>query len=64
MDRKEKTREMRSAIRRNHNASRTHGGLIDEYFVVDGPRYRVRAGVGGWRRVFAWFDKYLNSPTH
>ena len=29
------------------------------FFAVDRPQYRVHAAVDGWKRVFAWFDKYL-----
>ena len=30
------------------------------FFAVDRPQYRVHAAVDGWKKVFAWFDKYLN----
>lgn len=29
------------------------------FFSVDRPQYRVHAAIDGWKRVFAWFDKYL-----
>lgn len=29
------------------------------FFAVDRPSYRQHAAVDGWRKVFAWFDKYL-----
>ncbi len=29
------------------------------FFSVDRPQYRVHAAVDGWKRVFAWFGKYL-----
>jgi len=29
------------------------------FFAVDRPQYRVHAAVDGWKRVFAWFGKYL-----
>ncbi|HUP95572.1 MAG TPA: dienelactone hydrolase family protein [Burkholderiales bacterium] len=30
------------------------------FFAVDRPQYRVHAAVDGWKKVFAWFDKYLS----
>jgi carboxymethylenebutenolidase len=30
------------------------------FFAVDRPQYRVHAARDGWKRVFAWFDKYLH----
>jgi carboxymethylenebutenolidase len=29
------------------------------FFAVDRPQYRVHAAVDGWKKVFAWFGKYL-----
>lgn len=29
------------------------------FFAVDRPQYRVHAAVDGWKKVFAWFEKYL-----
>ena len=29
------------------------------FFAVDRPQYRVHAALDGWKRIFAWFDKYL-----
>ena len=29
------------------------------FFAVDRPNYRQVAAVDGWKKVFAWFDKYL-----
>jgi len=29
------------------------------FFAVDRPQYRVHAAVDGWKRVFAWYGKYL-----
>jgi carboxymethylenebutenolidase len=29
------------------------------FFAVDRPQYRVEAAQDGWKRVFAWFGKYL-----
>ncbi len=29
------------------------------FFAVDRPQYRQQAAVDGWKRVFAWLDKYL-----
>ncbi len=29
------------------------------FFAVDRPQYRQAAAVDGWKKVFAWFDKYL-----
>jgi carboxymethylenebutenolidase len=33
------------------------------FFAVDRPQYRVHAAVDGWKRVFAWFDKYLKNTN-
>ena len=30
------------------------------FFAVDRQQYRVHAAVDGWKKVFAWFDKYLH----
>ena len=30
------------------------------FFAVDRPQYRVHAALDGWKRVFAWFGKYLH----
>jgi len=29
------------------------------FFAVDRPQYRQAAAIDGWKKVFAWFDKYL-----
>jgi len=29
------------------------------FFAVDRPQYRQHAAMDGWKKVFAWFDKYL-----
>lgn len=29
------------------------------FFAVDRPQYRVAAALDGWKKVFAWFGKYL-----
>ena len=29
------------------------------FFAVDRPQYRVHAAMDGWKKVFAWFGKYL-----
>ncbi|HZN22701.1 MAG TPA: dienelactone hydrolase family protein [Burkholderiales bacterium] len=34
------------------------------FFAVDRPQYRVHAAIDGWKRVFAWFDKYPNSTNN
>ena len=34
------------------------------FFAVDRPQYRVHAAIDGWKRVFAWFDKYLKSTNN
>ncbi|MEO8442550.1 MAG: dienelactone hydrolase family protein [Betaproteobacteria bacterium] len=31
------------------------------FFAVDRPQYRVHAAVDGWKKVLAWFGKYLNT---
>ena len=33
------------------------------FFAVDKPNYRQHAAVDGWERVFAWYEKYLQSPV-
>ena len=30
------------------------------FFAVDRPQYRVHAAVDGWKKVFAWFGRYLH----
>jgi carboxymethylenebutenolidase len=30
------------------------------FFAVDRPQYRVHAALDGWKRVLAWFEKYLS----
>jgi carboxymethylenebutenolidase len=32
------------------------------FFSVDQDRYRVYAAVDGWKKMLAWFEKYLKSP--
>ncbi len=32
------------------------------FFSVDRDRYRVHAAVDGWKKMLAWFEKYLKSP--
>jgi carboxymethylenebutenolidase len=32
------------------------------FFAVDRPSYRQHAAVDGWRKMLAWFEKYLK-PT-
>lgn len=32
------------------------------FFSVDRPSYRVEAAVDGWKKVFAWYEKYLKTP--
>jgi carboxymethylenebutenolidase len=31
------------------------------FFAVDRPQYRQHAALDGWKKVFAWFDKYLRT---
>ena len=38
----------------HHYENAGHG-----FFAVDRPQYRVHAAVDGWKKVFAWYDKYL-----
>ena len=37
----------------------THENAGHAFFAVDRPQYRVHAAVDGWKKVFAWFGKYL-----
>ncbi len=39
----------------------TYEGAGHAFFSVDRPAYRPEAAVDGWRRVFAWFDRYLGN---
>jgi carboxymethylenebutenolidase len=31
------------------------------FFSVDRPSYRVEAAVDAWKKVFAWYEKYLKT---
>ena len=37
----------------------TYENTGHSFFSVDRPQYRVHAAMDGWKRVFAWFGKYL-----
>ena len=37
----------------------TYENAGHSFFSVDRPQYRVHAAMDGWKRVFAWFGKYL-----
>jgi carboxymethylenebutenolidase len=37
----------------------TYEGAGHAFFAVDRPQYRVHAAIDGWKRVFAFFGKYL-----
>ncbi len=37
----------------------TYENAGHSFFSVDRPQYRVHAAMDGWKRVFAWFEKYL-----
>ncbi len=37
-----------------------YDGAGHGFFAVDRPGYRPEQATDGWRKVFAWFDKYLN----
>ena len=37
----------------------TYENAGHSFFSVDRPQYRVHAAMDGWKRVYAWFGKYL-----
>lgn len=37
-----------------------YDGAGHAFFAVDRPSYRVEQAVDGWKKVFAWYDKYLS----
>ena len=37
----------------------TYENAGHSFFSVDRPQYRVHAAMDGWKKVFAWFGKYL-----
>ncbi len=37
-----------------------YDGAGHGFFAVDRPSYRSEQATDGWRKVFAWFDKYLS----
>jgi carboxymethylenebutenolidase len=37
----------------------TYDNAGHAFFAVDRPNYRQHAAVDGWKKVFAWFEKYL-----
>ena len=37
----------------------TYDNAGHAFFAVDRPQYRVHAALDGWKKVFAWFGKYL-----
>ena len=37
-----------------------YDGAGHGFFAVDRPSYRVEQAVDGWKKVFAWYDKYLS----
>ncbi|MFN2608768.1 MAG: dienelactone hydrolase family protein [Acidimicrobiales bacterium] len=39
----------------------TYGGAGHGFFAVDRPSYRPEAATDGWRRVMAWFERYLSA---
>jgi carboxymethylenebutenolidase len=41
--------------------SHTYENAGHAFFAVDREQYRVHAAVDGWKRVFAFFDKYLKN---
>jgi dienelactone hydrolase len=38
----------------------TYDNAGHAFFAVDRPNYRQHAAVDGWKKVFAWFEKYLH----
>ena len=41
----------------------TYDGAGHGFFGVDRPSYRPEAAVDGWRKVFSWFEKHLNTAA-
>jgi carboxymethylenebutenolidase len=39
----------------------TYPGAGHAFFAVDRPSYRPEAAVGGWRRIFDWYGRYLSA---
>ncbi len=38
-----------------------YDGAGHGFFAVDRPSYRVEQAVDGWKKVFAWYEKYLSA---
>jgi carboxymethylenebutenolidase len=57
-----KTEEELKRLGKNYEFD-TYENAGHAFFAVDRPQYRVHAAVDGWKRVFAFFGKYLK-PTH
>jgi carboxymethylenebutenolidase len=64
----EDTRPSPADAAKTEEALKKHGKMYEfqtyenaghAFFAVDRPQYRVHAAVDGWKKVFAWFGKYL-----
>ena len=54
-------RTTEEALKKNNKTYEfhTYENTGHAFFAVDRPQYRVHAAVDGWKKVFAWFEKYL-----
>ena len=57
----EQVDELEAALRAAGKTYEFHryDGAGHAFFNVDRPAYRAEAAVDGWRRILAWFDRYL-----
>ena len=65
----EDARPSQDDARKTEEALKRHGKTFEShtyenaghaFFAVDRPQYRVHAALDGWKKVFGWFEKYLN----
>lgn len=58
----EQTAELEQALTKHAKTFEfhTYPGAGHAFFSVDRPSYRPEAAVDGWKRIFAWFDRYLS----
>jgi carboxymethylenebutenolidase len=57
----EDAKKTEEALKKNEKTYEciTYENAGHAFFAVDRPQYRVHAAVDGWKKVFAWFEKYL-----
>lgn len=65
----EDKRPSQDDARKTEEALKKHGKVFEShtyenaghaFFAVDREQYRVHAALDGWKKVFAWFGKYLS----